>query len=90
MALTGIQKYILNYADLADKKLSKFGPNQKASIESMKTLRDNLIHISKEAPTNLAQGLQIVLTVYIALQLTGEPVSLGRMDHILRKFDPKT
>ena len=47
MALTGIQKYLLNYADLAEKKLSKFGPNQNASIESMTTLRDNLRHISK-------------------------------------------
>ena len=71
MALTGIQRYLKNYADLADKKLKNLAPNQKASIQSMQTLRDNLRHISEKAPTNLAQALQVVLTVYIALQITG-------------------
>ena len=90
MALTGIQRYLENYAALADKKLQGLNESQKQSIQSMKTLRNNLIHISKEAPKDLGQALQLVLSIYNCLQLTGEPVSLGRMDFILRKFNPKT
>lgn len=35
---------------------------------------------------SLHQGAQLVLSVFICLHLTGEPVSLGRLDYSLRKF----
>ena len=88
MALVGIQRYLQNYAALADKRLSALNQFQKASREGMQTLRDNLLHITNEAPKNLAQALHLILSVYIALQVTGEPVSLGRLDYVLRNFCP--
>jgi hypothetical protein len=45
-------------------------------------------HLAHKPPTakNLHQGVQIILSVYNCLQLTGEPVSIGRLDYSLRKF----
>ena len=56
-----------------------------------------MAHLSKNAPVpltpksktkinSLHQGAQLVLSVFICLHLTGEPVSLGRLDYTLRKF----
>jgi|688.fasta_scaffold599589_1 hypothetical protein len=41
---------------------------------------------SKSAIKSLHQGAQLVLSIFICLHLTGEPVSLGRLDYDLRKF----
>jgi|JI81AbrownRNA_FD_contig_101_387902_length_4093_multi_2_in_0_out_0_5 pyruvate-formate lyase len=35
---------------------------------------------------SLHQGLQMILSVYTCNQLTGEPISIGRLDYALRKF----
>jgi hypothetical protein len=56
-----------------------------------------MAHLSRYAPVaptpksktklnSLHQGAQLVLSIFICLHLTGEPVSLGRLDHALRKF----
>lgn len=34
------------------------------------------------------QALQLALTIYVCLQNTGEPVSIGRLDYELHKFCP--
>lgn len=88
MSLKGIKRYLLNYANLANTKLQALGERQKVSRKSMETLRDNLVHISSKPPTNLVQATQLILSVYISLQLTGEQVSIGRLDYTLRKFCP--
>ena len=45
-----------------------------------------MTRLSKYVPRNLKEGAQLVLSVFICLHLTGEPVSLGRLDYTLRKF----
>ena len=45
-----------------------------------------MTNLSKSAPQTLVEGAQLGLSVFICLHLTGEPVSLGRLDHTLRKF----
>ena len=52
----------------------------------METLANNLTHLSKNPPTTLVQGAQLALSVFITLHITGEPVSIGRLDQVLGKF----
>lgn len=44
---------------------------------------------SKAANDSLHQAVQLILSVFICLHLTGEPVSIGRVDYLVRKFVPK-
>lgn len=58
-------------------------------------------HLSSKPPTipkgnnakamndSLHQAVQLILSVFICLHLTGEPVSIGRVDYLVRKFVPK-
>lgn len=43
-------------------------------------------HLADHPPTNFHQGVQLVLSVYLALHLCGEDVSIGRLDYVLRKW----
>jgi pyruvate-formate lyase len=43
-------------------------------------------NLSVDPPTDLQEGAQLVLSVYNCLHLTGEPISIGRLDYVLRKF----
>jgi len=53
-----------------------------------------MLHIAEKPPIcptenrlkALRQGAQILLSTYFCNQLTGEPISIGRADYILRKY----
>ena len=49
-------------------------------------LAGNLAHIASLPPKTLTQGAQLALTIFITLHVTGEPVSIGRLDHLLGRF----
>lgn len=85
-ALLGLQQYFLNYAQLAADMVAKLGPNEIASRLSLQSVHENMKHLAYHPPQNLHQGVQLVLSVFICLHHSGEVVSIGRMDHALRKF----
>lgn len=80
--------------------ISNLGPKEVASKHSLELIRDTMKHLAHYAPItptpktkdtrtlvkSLHQGAQLILSVFICLHLTGEPVSLGRLDYALRKF----
>lgn len=96
-----MKQYFLNYAKLAEEMLSKLGPKEVASRQSLERIRDTMRHLSSKPPTipkgnnakamndSLHQAVQLILSVFICLHLTGEPVSIGRVDYLVRKFVPK-
>lgn len=82
-----MQKYFDNYEKLATKHKKKL--KKETQIESYNSLRNiqrNMRILKEKRAENLCQGAQMVLSVFICLHLTGEPVSLGRLDHVLDKF----
>ena len=54
--------------------------------KSFSDISEVMTRLSKYVPRTLKEGAQLVLSVFICLHLTGEPVSLGRLDYTLRKF----
>lgn len=86
ISLLGLQKYFLNYADLCDKRIERLSEYEDYSKKSLTNLAKNLRHLSKFPPTTLVQGAQLALSIFISLHITGEPVSIGRLDQVLGRF----
>jgi pyruvate-formate lyase len=101
-----MKQYFLNYSKLAEEMLKNLGPKEEASKKSLTTIRDTMARIACYPPEpykkgepeekrirGLHQGAQIILSTFICLHLTGEPVSIGRVDYLLRQWakpiDPK-
>jgi pyruvate-formate lyase len=82
----GLQKYLLNYAELAETMASKVGKYEKASHQSLSTIAKNMRHLAHKPPVNFHQGVQLILSVFITLHISGEVVSIGRVDYALRKW----
>lgn len=85
-ALLGLQQYFINYSIYANDLVKSYKASQEASVHSMERVAKTMLHLSKYPPTNLHEGAQLVLSLFICLHISGEPVSVGRLDYVLRKF----
>ncbi len=79
----------MNYANLCDRRITALSQYEEYSKESLSNLASNLRHVSKHPPKTLVQGAQLILSVFVSLHITGEPVSIGRLDQFLGKFMPQ-
>lgn len=52
----------------------------------MLQLEQRLTKVAKEKPTTLLEAMQLIFAVHACLHLTGEPVSVGRLDVLLAPF----
>lgn len=81
--------------------LDCLGTHEVASKKSLEQIYRTMSHLSKYPPKvpkstdakevwieSLHQGAQLILTIFITLHLTGEPVSIGRVDYLLRHLVP--
>lgn len=85
-ALLGMQDYFINYANYARNLAESLKPTQCASINSLRKIEATMRHLSTSPPRDLHEGAQLVLSTYICLHISGEPVSIGRLDYVLRRF----
>lgn len=85
-SLLGMQQYFRNYAKYATDLAKTLKTSQQASIQSLEKIAATMTHLATGAPRDLREGAQLMLSTFICLHITGEPVSLGRMDYVLRKF----
>ena len=60
--------------------------DHKPSCENRVALKDEKLIKEKARIKGLHQGAQLILSVFICLHLTGEPVSIGRIDHLLNEY----
>lgn len=88
-ALHGLKQYFINYADLAKSLAAKCSPQQEASRLSFTKIESTMRKLSTQKPETLHEGAQLALSIFITLHITGEPVSLGRLDHELDRFATK-
>lgn len=102
-ALLGMKQYFLNYAQLAEGVLKTLNANQIASKKSLERIRDTMYHIASKPPIKpkitddpsvwtqgLHQAAQLILSIFLCLHLTGEPISVGRLDYSLRNYVPRS
>lgn len=85
-ALLGMQQYFRNYAKYADDLISELKTTQVASINSLRKISSTMNQIAVGPPRDLHEAAQLMLSTFICLHITGEPVSLGRLDYVLRKY----
>lgn len=85
-ALLGMQQYFINYAKYADDLIRQLKTTQTASLNSLRKISSTMSNISVDPPKDLHEAAQLMLSTFICLHITGEPVSLGRLDYVLRKF----
>lgn len=50
IALLGMQKYFINYSNLASKMIKTLKPVQVASLKSLTLIRETMLHLSTNAP----------------------------------------
>lgn len=81
-----MKRYFHNYSEYARIYADSLKPTEKASIESLRAIQITMGNLSSKAPNSLREGAQLALSIFICLHITGEPVSIGRLDYILRKW----
>ncbi|KAK2570558.1 putative dehydratase PflD [Acropora cervicornis] len=87
LALEGAQKYIKNFGFLAgymaQKSESIFSDAQR---ENLKTIEARMHKIATDRPETFIEAVQLLFSYHCCLHLSGEPVSIGRMDQFLEPF----
>jgi Dyp-type peroxidase family len=84
-ALEGVKGYCLNYATLAERMAadSVFEPGER---DNLKQLAARMQKLARQAPTTFVEAVQMIFIMHCCLHLTGDPVSIGRLDQLLLPF----
>ncbi|WP_047686050.1 MULTISPECIES: Dyp-type peroxidase [Xenorhabdus] len=86
LSLLGVQEYILRYADLVEKSVNRLSDDQLWEKENLDGIAFRLRKISSDKPESFIEAVQLLFCFHACLHLTGEPISLGRLDQILLPF----
>lgn len=52
----------------------------------MRTIASRMKYLAEGKPRDLAEAVQLIFSIHCCLHLTGEPVSVGRLDQLLARF----
>jgi Dyp-type peroxidase family len=83
LALEGVQGYCRNYALLAERTAATLPKTRRANLLA---IADRMRRLATEPPRSFVDAAQSVLTMHCCLHLTGDPVSVGRLDQLLQPF----
>jgi Dyp-type peroxidase family len=83
LALEGVQGYCRNWALLAERTAMTLPEDRRANLLSV---ADRMRRLATEPPASFTDAAQLVFTVHCCLHLTGDPVSIGRLDQLLQPF----
>ncbi|KAF2466088.1 dyp-type peroxidase family protein [Lindgomyces ingoldianus] len=82
LSLKGVQKYMLNWAEIALKAAKR----RPADSANMKEIAARLRRLETEPPRSFQDAVQLIFSFHCCLHLVGELTSLGRLDQILWPF----
>jgi len=84
-ALQGVQAWLRNYANLATHMAddTKYQPEEKMNLLAIAARAKKL---TTQAPETFLEATQLVFTMHACFHLTGNPVSVGRLDQLLIDF----
>lgn len=87
LALDGVQKYIRNFGFLA----GYLAQNRQLAFsdahrENLKKIEARMNKIATDRPETFIEAVQLLFCFHCCLHLSGEPVSIGRMDQFLEPF----
>jgi len=85
-SLEGVQAYCLKYAALASNLRDKLPASQMADRQNLFNIAERMEKLSVEKPSTFLEAMQMIFIVHCCLHLTGEPVSIGRLDQFVYPF----
>lgn len=85
-ALEGVQIYLRNHADLARRTLAAMRFGSAADRRNLAEITDRFERLAKEPPKSFLDAAQLVFSLHCCMHLTGESVSIGRLDQLLYPF----
>ena len=86
LALEGLKMYIKNHGTLAEYLASKTNEYNEDQRRNLRTIASRMKYLAEGKPRDLAEAVQLIFSMHCCLHLTGEPVSVGRLDQLLARF----
>lgn len=85
-SLEGVQIYLCNYAELAEKKLKGRKHLSSEDIKNLKHVSSRMKRLSTEPPKTFIDAVQLIFSMHCCMHISGEGVSIGRFDQLLNPF----
>jgi pyruvate-formate lyase/deferrochelatase/peroxidase EfeB len=85
-ALEGVQTYLRNYSELAKKKLAAMRKGAPQDRENLKAIAERMSRLATEPPKTFLEAAQLVFTMHCCMHISGESVSIGRLDQLLEPY----
>jgi pyruvate-formate lyase len=86
LSLEGVQLYLGNYANLATKKLQEPPRHSKEDDANLEAIAERLNRLCNEPPKSFLDAAQLVFSMHCCMHISGEGVSIGRLDQLLYPF----
>jgi pyruvate-formate lyase len=85
-SLEGVQAYLRNYAALARMTLAgmRFGSSQ--DRDNLNAIALRLDKLAEKPPETFLEAAQLIFSMHCCMHITGESVSIGRLDQLLGPF----
>lgn len=85
-ALEGVVAYLRNYALLARKKMKELPVSCARERSSLQEIGTRMEYLAKGKPRTFHEAAQLVFSLHCTMHISGESVSIGRLDQILNPF----
>tara|TARA_R110000868_G_scaffold266583_1_gene525806 strand:+ start:15571 stop:19110 length:3540 start_codon:yes stop_codon:yes gene_type:complete len=82
----GVAAYCVAYADLAKKRYAQLANTEVDKRDNLVAIECRMRHLATLPPVGFADAAQLIFTLHCCLHLTGEPISVGRLDQLLIPF----
>jgi pyruvate-formate lyase/deferrochelatase/peroxidase EfeB len=89
LSLEGVQVYFRNYAGLAQKKLLDRSRYSKEDSQNLEAIASRMLRLSTEPPKSFIDAAQLIFSMHCCMHISGEGVSIGRLDQLLYPFFQK-
>lgn len=85
-AFEGVQIYLRNYAALARQTLEGMKQGSAADKENLEAIASRLEKLAEQPPETFLDAAQLVFSMHCCMHISGESVSIGRLDQLLDPF----
>jgi pyruvate-formate lyase/deferrochelatase/peroxidase EfeB len=86
LSLEGVQIYLRNYANLAIKKRQEPPRHSDDDNKNLEAIAERMNRLCTEPPKSFLDAAQLVFSMHCCMHISGEGVSIGRLDQLLFPF----
>jgi pyruvate-formate lyase/deferrochelatase/peroxidase EfeB len=86
LSLEGVQIYLHNYANLAIKKRQEPLRHSDEDNKNLEAIAERMNRLCIEPPKSFLDAVQLLFSMHCCMHISGEGVSIGRLDQLLFPF----